>query len=64
MKFDCGDTYDVYLAKQWQWHSFFAIFPRRVGPRECRWFETIERRRERRGTFSGCYWHTEYRAKS
>ncbi len=47
MKFDCGITYGekCKIKRQWRenWHQWFALIPRRVGPRECRWLEHIER---------------------
>lgn len=67
MKFNCGPTYEVKVEQQKNWHPFFAILPRRVGPDECRWLEWIERRREWRARYSVSvglgYWRTEYRAK-
>lgn len=67
MKFNCGPT----SAEKWkakkaamaQWHPFFTILPCRVGPRDCRWLETIERRGEpwALGMYGGWWW--EYRAK-
>ena len=48
MKFDCGITYDekCKIKSHWRehWHEWFAIVPRRVGPRECRWLEYVERK--------------------
>lgn len=33
------------LHAQWSdWHPHFCIIPRRVGHRDCRWLETVERR--------------------
>ena len=40
MKFDCGKTID----EMKDWHPWFAWHPVRVGPHDCRWLETIERR--------------------
>lgn len=69
MKIDCGMTReerDAYLKK---WHPFFAILPRRVGSRDCRFLERIERRGriEWKCTlssypFSVQVWKWEYRA--
>jgi len=44
MRFDCGPTYEERERAQERWHSWFAWHPVRVGPRECRWLERIERR--------------------
>lgn len=48
MKFDCGPTprerRNALRAAQSEWHSWFAWYPVRVGPRECRWLEPVERR--------------------
>lgn len=59
MKWDCGPTAEEkreirrkatiektrrMVAEDEKWHDYFAFTPTRVGPRDCRWFETIERR--------------------
>ena len=63
MKFDCGPTWAEKRERLKNWHPFFAIWPRRVGSRDCRCFEWIERK----GTFSlvrmHSFWRWEYRAK-
>lgn len=48
MKLNCGPTREEnavmwrgYISK---WHPWFAWRPIRVGPRDCRWLETIERK--------------------
>ena len=66
MKWDCGPTREernaAEKARIEQWHSFFCLWPRRVGPSDCRWLETIERRCIcwRYREFA---WVWEYRAK-
>jgi hypothetical protein len=35
---------EEWKARISQWHRFFAIWPRQVGPKEARLFETLERR--------------------
>lgn len=63
MKWDCGPTYiERGLAKA-EWHHWFAWHPVRVGARDCRWLEFVERK----GTFyfgrrSGGRWVYTYRA--
>jgi hypothetical protein len=44
MKFDCGETPKERQFRLSNWHPFFCIFPRNVGPHDCRWLEWIERR--------------------
>lgn len=44
MKFDCGLTDEEYRAEIRKWHRWFAWHPVRVGHRDCRWMETVERR--------------------
>lgn len=63
MRFDCGMTAAEHSAAKEKWHRFFAVWPRRVGPHDCRWMEWIERK----GTL--CYggydmwWRWEYRTE-
>lgn len=73
MKFNCGPGPETRRARRElrahlkqerlsNWHSFFAILPRRVGENDCRWLERIERK----GTlaFQGWAldWSWQYRA--
>jgi hypothetical protein len=62
MKFNCGPTKEERKeerkARLSDWHRFFCIWPRRVGYRDCRWLEWIERKR---GEYP---WIWEYRARS
>lgn len=55
MKFNCGPSPETkrmrreYAAhaehlRLTNWHSFFTLWPRRVGENDCRWLERIERR--------------------
>lgn len=55
MKFNCGDTYKEKQARKTaarvaafearkHWHTVFAWWPVRVGPKDCRWLENVERR--------------------
>lgn len=46
MKINCGPTPLERESALQQWHRWFAWKPVRVGPRDCRWLETVERRRE------------------
>jgi hypothetical protein len=58
MKFNCGDASDrkeAWVLKnrhRSQWHLWFAWYPVRVGPNDCRWFETVRRV----GNFYGEFW--------
>lgn len=49
MKFDCGLTTkekkEAYEKKITDWHRVFLWFPKRVGHRDCRWLEYVERKR-------------------
>lgn len=68
MKLNCGPTTEErYYAKQRylnNWHTFFALWPRRIGDsQECRWLETIERRGKYQIHYAGGYWEWEYRIK-
>lgn len=65
MKFDCGESYKDRETRLSEWHDFYAIFPTRVGPRDCRCFETIQRKGKRYiSAYAGKhYWLWEYRAK-
>ncbi len=64
MKFDCGPTPKERHEAKKQWHRLFAWWPTRVGHRDCRWLEFIQRR----GTYHcgygymGSWWEWEYRA--
>lgn len=62
MKFDCGETFAEKRARLGQWHRFYAIFPRRIGPHDCRMFEILERRGTHSSDESGSWWYWEYRA--
>lgn len=44
MKFDCGETREEKEKRLSNWHDFFCLIPRKVGPHDCRWLETIQRR--------------------
>ena len=70
MKLNCGLPADERAALKWkakkayleQWHPFFALWPRRVGPTQCVWLEWIRRK----GTwceyqYHGAWWRYEYR---
>lgn len=57
MKFDCGLTRKEKWKLSFDWHEWFAWYPVRVGRRDCRWLEKVERKRLHRGD----EWY--YRAK-
>lgn len=52
MKFNCGPTWEEKKAALEQWHPWFAWKPVRVGKRDCRWLETVNRK--------GTYKHSLY----
>lgn len=64
MKFNCGPTWQEKREAKGKWHSWFAWRPVRVGPKDCRWLETIERKGECRFSYSGFRWDWEYREKT
>lgn len=72
MKFNCGLTWAEKIAinneLRQQWHKWFALIPRRVGNKECRWLEYIERKGETYFAMTGGMggvkvkkWQYEYR---
>lgn len=46
MKFRCPqpETIAQYRARVQAWHPWFAWWPVRVGPNDCRWLEQVARR--------------------
>jgi hypothetical protein len=61
MKLNCGPSlYERRLAKQ-EWHRFFTLWPRRVGPGDCRWLEYIERKGRCLSGFGHDLWDWKYR---
>lgn len=55
MKFNCGETAKEKKARKTaarvvafeaaqHWHTVFALWPVRVGPKDCRWLEHVEQR--------------------
>lgn len=54
MKWDCGETLGEKIAREKEWHLWFAWYPVRVGPHDCRWLEYVERRSV--GWWDGIYW--------
>lgn len=62
MKWDCGETWDEYKTRMWQWHRRFLLRPRRVSDHDCRWLEYVERRGIYRSGYVDSSWEWEYRA--
>ena len=62
MKFNCGLSWADKRAIEEDWHLFFAIWPRRVGKNDCRWLETIERKKTFHSYPGGGFETTKYRA--
>ena len=45
-----------------QWHPFFALWPRRIGPERCVWLEWIQRKGTWcEGWYYGGQWEFKYR---
>lgn len=48
MKFNCGETVIEARRRVWplycNWHDWFAWRPVRVGHKDCRWLEVVERK--------------------
>ena len=67
MKFNCGPSWEerkaAKIAYKEEWHPWFAWFPVRVGDRDCRWLETVERKGRFFCGYEGTYWIYEYRGK-
>lgn len=61
MRFNCGPTWQERTALRECWHRWFAWYPVRVGTRDCRWLETIERRGKYWAFYGGAGWDWEYR---
>lgn len=53
MRIDCGETAEEENRRLSEWHAWFAWHPVRVGSHDCRWLETIWRKRE------GVWWDGE-----
>ena len=64
MKLNCGPTWDEKHQAKKEWHRHFAWLPRRVGPRECIWLETVERKGKWNAFYYGSCWDWEYRKVS
>jgi len=61
MKLNCGPSWlERHRAKK-EWHRFFPLWPRRVGPGDCRWLEYIERKGRYFDNFYFDGWEWEYR---
>lgn len=72
MKINCGPTKeekDAKLDADWveeqrrlkHWHLWFAWRPIRLGSRDCRWLEWIERKGSFTRSWGDCSWTFEYR---
>ena len=65
MKFDCGLSLEQRILRNEErlekWHRWFAWHPVRVGLRDCRWLEHVERKGRRLRTPHGSRWDWSYR---
>ncbi len=62
MKFNCGHTKEVRVNALHNWHRWFAWWPVRVGIKECRWLEFVERKGKQKMHGYDMLWSWEYRA--
>lgn len=62
MKFNCGPTYQQRIAAKEKWHRWFAWYPVRIGPNDCRWLECVERKGKHHCSWFDEMWLWEYRA--
>lgn len=71
MKINCGlsedELYHIdhqerynWIKEHEKWHPYFTFWPRRVGHRDCRWLEWIQRRLTDGGYYSPLW---DYRPK-
>lgn len=64
MRFDCGEEWEEKKSRLEQWHPFFTVLPRKVGPHDCRFLEWVERK----GTYYAypldSFWLWKFRAKT
>jgi len=44
MKFNCGESWEYEKLRLENWHEWFAWRPVRVGNRDCRWLEKVQRK--------------------
>lgn len=72
MKINCGPSPETKerarraeFRRLQEWNDFYAVWPRRVGENDCRFFELIERKGTyHSGGWDACpYWTWEYRSK-
>ena len=62
MKFNCGETITERHERLEKWHRWFAWRPVRLGSRDCRWLEYIERKGNYVHCWQDAWWIWEYRA--
>jgi len=67
MKINCGpspkeiaEMISAGTHPRQQWRKQYALFPVRVGPGDCRWFEYIMIRDHRWASWGECGWEAEY----
>lgn len=61
MKWDCDKRSDILK----EWHTKFTWLPIRLGPNDCRWLETLERKgtiHKASGWADSAHWSWEWRA--
>lgn len=63
MKINCGLTRRDKATALANWHDHFAWWPVRVGERDCRWLELVERRAEKGLEYLAYCGYWEYRSR-
>lgn len=69
MKFNCGtpltpnQKFDHACAKYLVWHKWFAWYPVRVGPNDCRWLEVVYRQYDRVSSWDNKPREPKYQAR-
>ena len=65
MKWNCGPSWEEKHEATKQWHRWFAWRPVRVGPRDCRWLEYVDRKGKWSDSFHPMLagWLYQYRAR-
>jgi hypothetical protein len=62
MKVHCGETHAEKWKRLGEWHPWFAWYPVRIAPGDCRWLEFVARRMFREDTIYDTWITKEYHA--
>lgn len=63
MRFNCGPTLMEKIEELEKWHDWFAWCPVRVGRKDCRWLETVQRKANVSSNWAAFDWGWEYKIK-